>query len=462
MKVSKSPEWLEFSLTRCAGAPATVSVHQPTRSDETFAILQRFASSIKEVHLRSDVRKVASLPGLSSLLATPMPTLELLYLDGPYDDRELIDVPITRDLVPRLKSLFLMKCIAPLDSTIYTSLRSLTLFKSPWTISYHDFLGLMRECQDLEFLSLHNGVLDPFTVQVGNVAVGHLPRTDSVVLPRLKTLKLSGHPDVLFHLLATIHAPQAAEVGLWTSFNDSAFRPQVITRLLAPNPERRYPFLSSPRTMSLTRWGAFHFQLSLRCGPQGSARFSIDHRCSQPELDAPDANLQDDLATVMQTFSLAAVDTLEVSGSVDQISPETWQSAFQAFPSLRTLTLQGHGTLDAVWAGLARATAASVERRGDGGPGALCCPLLSEVATDTDPDSRLKFSATQTLFEVVREALSARAEAGGARLEKLKLYLQHPEPRDLRVEASHRPEDAVLKEVSRLVGELDYREFQPL
>ncbi|KAM5539901.1 hypothetical protein V8D89_006404 [Ganoderma adspersum] len=451
MKVWRSPKWLEFSLNRCAGAPASVSVYKPTRPEETFATLRRFATSIRVFRLDSDVPDMASLPGLPSFLAMPMPILETLFIDGPYGDEELVDVPITRDLVPRLTALTLSNCTAPLDTAVYTSLRDLTLFKSPWTISYGDFLGVMRKCQVLEYLSLVEGVLDAAVAQIGDLETGHLPNTTPVVLPRLRTLKLSGHPKVLFHLLATIHAPQVVVIRLNACLNDgiSGPGPLLLTHLLAPDPEVRYPFLSSPRTVSLTQRGTYLFQLSFRCGPRGNGRVYIDHQTNGYQPERASANLQDNLGAVMDTFSVASVDTLEVKGTVDQIAAETWQRAFLTFSGLRTLTLAGDGTLDAVWAGLLRATNAAVEHGG-----AVCCPLLSEIVTDNDPSSHspFKFSATPTLLEGVRTALRARADAGGARLEKLKLYVQYPESSNGETETSCR--DNVVLEDMRIDPEV--------
>ena len=57
----------------------------------------------------------------------------------------------------------------------------------------------------------------------------------------------------------------------------------------------------------------------------------------------------------MDTFSVASVSTLEITGNVDKISAETRQRAFQLFSSLRTLALGGSGTLDTLWVGVARA-----------------------------------------------------------------------------------------------------------
>ena len=130
------------------------------------------------------------------------------------------------------------------------------------------------------------------------------------------------------------------------------------------------------------------------------------------------ANLEPNLVAIMDTFSVTSVDTLEATGNVDQIAAETWQRVFHAFLSLRTLAVAGDGMLDAVWAGLLRATTAAVQR-----DRAVCCPLLSEIATDNDPSSHspFKFSATPTLLLEIRETLGASVNAGAARLEKLKL-----------------------------------------
>ncbi len=46
IRVSRSPEWLELCLARCAGSPAKVCVFSPHSPSATFATLRRYASSI--------------------------------------------------------------------------------------------------------------------------------------------------------------------------------------------------------------------------------------------------------------------------------------------------------------------------------------------------------------------------------------------------------------------------------
>ena len=96
IEVRSSPKWLELCLTRCAGALATVTVtvKQPEQPAEIFAILRRFASSIRVFCLVSHIRNLASLPGLPSFLATPMSALEALYLGN----GKLVNVQMTHNL----------------------------------------------------------------------------------------------------------------------------------------------------------------------------------------------------------------------------------------------------------------------------------------------------------------------------------------------------------------------------
>ncbi len=432
-----SPRWLAFSLKRCAGAPATVSAYHPVRPDEIYVTLRQHASSLGACYIHSSL---LWLPSFASLLATPMPALETLSLDG---DGQLADVAVTHDLVPRLTTLDLRGCTAPLDTTIYTSLRSLTLFGSSWTISYGDFLHLMGKCHNLEYLSLDAYIINRFTAQIDQ------PRTMSAVLRCLRVLKLSGYPKTLFHLLTTLHAPRATRIELRNYLKDMTSDP-LVTRLLAPNPQLRYPFLSSPRTVSLRCWDDAPFKLSLLCGPDRDALFSIGYGTLRKSFKPGNANLQPNLIATTDTFSALSVDTLEVEGCLDLVAVETWQRVFETFSNLRTLKLRGVGTLDVVWAGLSRATACSLER-----DGVLCCARLSEIATDSDHIPPFKFIATPTLLEGVREALGARAEAGAARLKKLKLYLEYT--RELWME-TYRHGNAALEDVRALVDELDYRD----
>ncbi|KAM5539889.1 hypothetical protein V8D89_006392 [Ganoderma adspersum] len=454
--VCSSPRWLDFCLTRCAGAPAKVLVSRPLWVDETYATLRRHASSIRECHIHSHVADLEM--GFPSLLATPMPALELLSVDGvAYYIDEPANIPIIHDLFPRLTSLDLRNCTPPLDAAVYASLRNLRLVSCYWASSYDEFLGVMGGCYDLEFLSLDEAMLNSLIdTEVENPMVGQLVPNLPVVLARLRCLKLSGPPKVLFQFLTNIHAPQATRIGLTNCFEDED--DPLLTRIFAPNPQLKFPFLSSSHTISLSCWDETPFKLSVHGAPPTNALLSVFYGTPEPEDDSEDElrpeneNLHPNLIAVMDIFPTASVDTLEVEGCLDQVAVETWQRVFQTFSNMRTLRLKGKGTLDPIWLGLSRATTASLE-----GDGTLCCPLLSEIDIDGGPDSLSMFSATVTLFEGIRAALSARAAAGGIRLTKLKLCLQYTRKLRKRI---YRSGSGVLEGMRALVGELDYQDWR--
>ncbi|KAI1791003.1 hypothetical protein LXA43DRAFT_1014008 [Ganoderma leucocontextum] len=453
ISVNSSPRWLEFCFTRCGGALATVHVWHPTSPDATFATLCRHASAIRACYVHCDVAYMWYLSGLPSLLATPMPALETLSLNGPYHEDEILDVPITHDLVPRLASLFLLNCTAPRDTALYTSLRSLTLFGTSWTISYGEFLDIISKCGVLEHLSLDEKILDQFAEELADLPAGHRPRMPTpVVLPRLKVLQLHGQRQTLFHLLAIMHAPQATKIDLTNCLDDDEPGP-LITRVLAPNPQLRYPFLSSPRAVSLSCWDGDPFNLCLQCGSDRDALFCVDYGMVHNEFWPGNAYLAHNLVAIMDLFSVASVDTLEVEGCPDQVAVGTWLRVFATFSNLHTLHIKGRGTLDSLWLGLSRATTSSLERGG-----AVCCPLLSEIAIDDRSwvASRFKFAATTALFDVVRGVLRTRADAGGTRLKKLQLHLEYT---DELLSQTSELRDTFVQDVKALVEELDYRDW---
>ena len=172
------------------------------------------------------------------------------------------------------------------------------------------------------------------------------------------------------------------------------------------------------------------------------------------------ANLEPNLVAIMDTFSVTSVDTLEATGNVDQIAAETWQRVFHAFLSLRTLAVAGDGMLDAVWAGLLRATTAAVQR-----DRAVCCPLLFEIATDNDPSSHSSSSfqrPRRCSWRYARPWAQVSMLARPA-LKSSSCPLAIPEPNDGQTETLHHDRDhIVLEDVKMLVGELDYRELQAL
>ena len=452
--VSSSSQWLDFCLTRCDGIPASVEVWDPTRPEAIFSTLCRHASSIGAFRLYCNVPYLRDLPGLPPLLTTPMPALETLLLTGPHWKGEILDVALTPELVPRLTSLELWNCTAPRNVAVYTSLRSLTLLRTAWSISYDELLDVLGKCRVLEHLCLGDDITDPFAKELADLPTGtDRRRTAPLVLPRLKSMILHGRRESLFHILAAVHVPQATAVELKNCVNNDQSGP-LATHLLAPNPQQRIPFLSAPSTISLSCWDGSPFQMSLRGGPDGNALFSVDYGMVHNVYWPGNEHLEPNLVAIMDTFSVASVEALEVEGGLDEVSVETWQRIFEAFSSLRTLRIKGCGTLDYLWLGLARATASSLEHSG-----AVCCPALSEISIDDRLRiaSRFRFTATTELFEIVRGALGARATAGGTRLRKFQLYLKYTDELWTRTSELRK---TFVEDLKGLVGELDYREWQ--
>ncbi|PIL31211.1 hypothetical protein GSI_05909 [Ganoderma sinense ZZ0214-1] len=451
--IRSNPRWLDLCLTRCDGAPVSVKVWNTTSPDGIFGTLCHNAASIRAFRLHCDFPYLSYLSGLPSLLATPMTILETLSVIVPFVECEL-DVPLTHHLVPRLTSLELWNCTAPRDLALYASLRSLTFVGTTWAISYSEFLDVLSKCPSLEHLSLDEDVLCPFAEELADHPTGTQHRTTPLVLPRLSSMTVHGLRGLLVHFLATIHVPQATTIELKNCFDEDEPGP-LVSRLLVPNPQLRIPFLSSLRTVSLSCWDGNPFQLSLRGGPDGNALFSLDYGTIH-DIDWPgNTYLERNLVAIIDTFPVAAIDTLEVEGCLDLVAVETWHRVFQTFSSLRTLRVKGRGTLDFLWSGLACATTSSLERGG-----AVCCPYLSEIEIDDRPwisASRFKFTASTGLFDIVRGTLSARENAGATRLKKLQLYLEYMG--ELWTRTSERRATWV-EDVKALVEELDYRDWQ--
>ncbi|KAM5539904.1 hypothetical protein V8D89_006407 [Ganoderma adspersum] len=445
--VFEGAERLELCLRRCAGALATVHVWYPTMPERTFATLSRHASSIEAYYVHCDVLQLDYLSGLPLLLETHMPALETLSLTGPYYPDEILDVAITHDLVPLLTTLELRNCTAPRDIAVYTPLRRPSISGSEWKFTYAQFLDLIGKCRALEHLRLDEEILDPFTREVVHLP----PHSTPLVLPRMKTMELAGERPVLFHLLSTIHAPQATKIELTRCIDDD--EPLALfTRLLAPDSQSRYPFLSDPRVISLGCWDKDTFDFSLRCGSDSASILSINFGMAFNETWLGNANLERNLVAAMDFCSVASIDTLKVEGYLDKVAVETWQRVFHTFTSLRTLHIGGGGTFDSLWLGLQRATQYSLER-----DGAVCCPSFSGLLVD-DPwrvSHYYKFDATMALFDLIPGVLGARANACCPRLKRFQLYLQYTA--ELWSQTSEL-RDAFVRDVKGLVEELDYRD----
>ena len=312
-------------------------------------------------------------------------------------------------------------------------------------------------CHGLEYLRLDENILAAFTAQIGSLLSTSSVRytmPGPIVLPLLRTLQLMEHPDAIFHTLTTIHAPQASGVGVWSGL----MSPLIFTRVLGPNPSLRYPFLSSPHAITLSCWHEIQLRLSLRCRPGEEKVCSIVDSGSE---EGSHMDLELNLVAVMDAFSVAAIDTLKLEGHLE--SAETWQRLFAMFSGLRVLNVEGAGNLDALWAGLVRATKTSMAERARDGleAAAVCCPLLSEIAIGGNRYAYYsEFSASSTLFERVREALCVHADAGAPRLKRLQLHLPYTRHGWLQIPENMVLREAFLEDVKTLVEDLDYSDLR--
>ncbi|KAM5539350.1 hypothetical protein V8D89_006984 [Ganoderma adspersum] len=110
-----------------------------------------------------------------------------------------------------------------------------------------------------------------------------------------------------------------------------------------------YPALMLPvvRLPCLNCWdeAPFKLKLCLQCGPDGHALFSVYYGMAHNEFRPGSANLQHNLAAIMDMDifpqAVASADTLEVERDLGAVTPETRQHVFQTFSSLRTLRPKG-------------------------------------------------------------------------------------------------------------------------
>ena len=436
--VSRSPEWLELCLARCAGSPATIYGFSPHSPSATFATLGHYAPSIGACHIQSDSETSCS-DGLSSLLSASMPSLETLSISA-YEDAVDAVVSVTPDLLPRLTTLNLAHCPAPRDTTVYASLRNLTLHQSPWQISYADFLEAIGQCNELESLHLDAVLLDQFLGAVTGSTVSRPRRRTPVVLPRLREAGLCGMREVIIDLLGTLHAPSFALIQAVTFINPTDLAPHL-SQMLAPDLQLRHTFLRCPTSVSIKcRNDDFEVLLGGETGQQ----LFLGIYCNGEEATWSMC-LEPNIVAAMDRFSFEQIDTLQIDGNYEGPA-DVWRRTFQSCRNLRTLHLKGWGALDSVWQGLWDATPSSQPENG-----VVCCPFLEEISVNEDWYG-MPFIATPALSETIRRTLHARADQYGIRLRKRKMSLGCAgEPRD----DTAGLRDVFMKDLRALVEELD-------
>ncbi|KAM5545800.1 hypothetical protein V8D89_000838 [Ganoderma adspersum] len=443
IRVSRSPEWLEVCLERCAGSPAVVFAFTPYEPLPTFTILRRYASCIAECHLSYSTGKGPWLEGLSSFLSTPLPILDTLSINAYYE--ETANISFTHDLLPQLLILTLDNCIPPSDAAVYASLRAFRLSRSPWQISYADFLGLLSQCRNLESLMIEGTLLDRFleTVTTSSTMSPRL-RDLPVVLPSLQVLRLCGAREVLFDLLGRLHAPLVTTIATET-FVDHAHPSPHISQLIAPDIQLRHPLMCRP-TEIFIRCKDGDFKVSLRHGENYDDRLLFEF--TGPSF-AWNTDLEPNIVAAIDTFSFDLVDTLYVDGVLEEVRANVWHRAFQACRNLRVLHLSGRGTLHSVWQGLW----GDVTLPSSPCDGLVCCPLLTEIVVNGYCDyAWTSFSATPTLFELMWGTLRARADQYGTRLKTLKMSLRYHH--ELWNDTTEH--DAAVEVIRDMVEEFDY------
>ncbi|KAM5545499.1 hypothetical protein V8D89_000537 [Ganoderma adspersum] len=441
IRASRNPEWLEVCLERCAGSPATVFVFTPHEPSTTFAILRHYASCISACYIQTGSEGTWA-EGLSSLLTTSLPLLETLSIGALYEN--IANASITHDLLPRLTTLSLDYCSPPRDTTIYASLRNLTLSQSPWQISFTDFLDVMGHCGNLESLSLDSILFNQFHETITSAAMRHSLRGTPVDLPSLRVLKLSGSREVLLNFLAILRAPLVTTLEAVT-FVDLAHPGPHISQLMAPNIQLRHPLLCFPTAVSI-RCQDGDFELSLGGAKPDERLFLGIYSNHTGDPFAWNVDLEPNIMATIDTFSFDRVETLQVDGCLEDVCADVWQRVFQTCWELRVLHLKGRGAIHSIWQGFWSATISSPS------PDAvLCCPLLAEIIVYSNQYGT-PFTATPTLFEMLRGTLCARADQSGTRLKKLKMTLRyyHELWNDT---AEH---DAVVEEIRGLVEEFEY------
>ena len=440
IRVSRSPEWLEVCLERCAGSPAVVYAFTPYEPLSTFTILRRYASCIAECHLYSN-GKGPWLEGLSSFLSTPLPILDTLSINAYYE--ETANISFTHNLLPQLLILTLDNCIPPPDAAVYASLRSFRLARSPWQISYTDFLGLLSQCRNLKSLMIEGTLLDRFLETVTSSTMSPRLRDSPLALPSLKVLRLCGPREVLFDLIGRLHAPLITTIATET-YVDHAHPSPHLSQLIAPDITLRYPLICRPTMVSI-RCKDGDFRVSLGRGENYDDGLFFEF--TGPSF-AWNSDLEPNIVAAIDTFSFDLVDSLYVDGVLEGVHANVWQRVFRACRNLRVLHLSGRGTLHSVWQGLW-----GVDLPSSPSDGVVCCPLLTKIVVNGYCERAwTSFVATPTFFELLRGTLRARADQYGTRLKTLKMSLRYHH--ELWNDTTEH--DAVVEEIKELVEEFDY------
>ncbi|EIW52658.1 uncharacterized protein TRAVEDRAFT_53099 [Trametes versicolor FP-101664 SS1] len=399
--ISKNIKWFKLALSRLGNSPIRLQLAADCNLKAVLPTLDAHAGRIEKLILKGEVRDEDALR-LESFLSRSFPVLRSLAIKMDSTDSELCAVG---DNHPGLEWLELTRASLPWKKSLLIHLEVLSLtdcILSTATLPFPDFLDVLEQGQRLRYLHLTeflSAALDPQT---------SAPHERLVTLPGLQHLECSDVPSNIARLMTHLRTPAISHVELVGDCNGNV--PSTAHASLLPE----YPGTPLPVLQTITR------AIIDVTATQNGLRFSGPLRTSlELCLLNPDRQYWDEPPWVEQGlqqltgFLGPALTELEVCGILD-VSQETWDRVFDAFPSLEKLVVREHesGLLPTTMLrSLSAAPARSISTSaGKGRSARVRCPALTYLRIDGWDWGRRGLGR-------ILDCLRVRAAHGASRLE---------------------------------------------
>lgn len=243
ISVRKGHEWLTLALSRCAGAPANITLRDETLAPSVFSsVLPRHSRILRSIHA-ADISQ-SSMPRLLAFLyGSSTPTLHSLSIHNRHSNMR--EIRLSSESLPVLCQLTLNNFVLPPQSSLYSQLHILVLTRCRWIIPISQFLDILEATPRLTDLVLDHCDLPLFPKDANAVSplLSHTRR----VLPYLSTFKIAGESIYTTRsLLAPVHAPSMANLAIQGITREMEFEgANLLVDLLPPDPWRAIPLLNT-------------------------------------------------------------------------------------------------------------------------------------------------------------------------------------------------------------------------
>ncbi|KAL1950792.1 hypothetical protein VTO73DRAFT_5916 [Trametes versicolor] len=405
ISVRKGHEWLTLALSRCAGAPANITLRDETLAPSVFSsVLPQHSRILRSIHA-TDISQ-SSMPRLLAFLYdSSTPTLHSLSIHNRHSNRR--EMRLSAESFPVLRQLTLNNFVLPAESSLYSQLHILVLTRCRWIIPMRQFLDILEATPRLTDLLLDHCDLPLFPKDAD--ATSPLLSHTRIILPYLSTFKIAGESiHTTRSILAHVHAPSMANSTIQGITHEVELEgANLLVRLLPPDPWRAIPLLNTVTSITVRAERSSEF-LGIWASGNGcnmSFTLPIPDRYTTSHWDPWLPHLFRDLIVL---FSHAPITQLTVEGSHGDLTDDDWAGVFRSLPLVEDISVCGSGSHASLWDGLRKTSVGFL------GP--------KYFKTDSSEGSQLDVS--DDLFKSILDTLRSRARYG-IRLTMLSLAFDH-------------------------------------